>query len=60
MNEMNGVLGHDSALCCAILYTRTTWANEMNFTMNHATCAGLIVQPVDLQSSVLPLCYGCP
>ena len=28
--------------------------------MNHAPGAGLIARPVDQQSSVLPLCYGCP
>ena len=32
----------------------------MNFVMNHAPGAGLIAQPVDQQSSALPLCYGCP
>ena len=32
----------------------------MNFVMNHAPYAGSIAQPDDLQSSVLPLCYGCP
>ena len=31
----------------------TTWANEMKFLMNHAPCAGLITQPIDLQSSTL-------
>ena len=31
-----------------------------NFCMKHAPGAGLIVGPVDLQSSVLSLCYGCP
>ena len=36
------------------------WANEMNFGRNHAQGAGLIAQPVDLQSSALPLCHGCP
>ena len=43
--EMTGVLGHDSALSG---YTgpRTTWANEMNFVMNH-TLAGSIEGPVD-------------
>ena len=30
----------------------------MNFVMNHAPGAGSIAQPVDQQSSVLPLCYG--
>ena len=28
--------------------------------MNHAPGAGSVARPVDLQSSVLPLCYGCP
>ena len=37
-----------------------TWSNEMNFVMNHAPGAGSITQPVDLQSSALPLCYGLP
>ena len=31
---MYGVLGHDSALY------GTTWANEMDFVMNHAPAAG--------------------
>ena len=45
-NEMNGVLGHDSALQG---YTRpgTTWDKAMNFVMNHASGAGSIAQPVD-------------
>ena len=34
-------------------------ANEMN-VMNHAPGAGSISQPVDQQSCVLPLSYGCP
>ena len=43
---MNGVLGHDSALKG---YTGpgTTWANEMNFMVNHASGAGSIARPVD-------------
>ena len=32
----------------------------MNFGMKHAPGAGLINQPVDLQSSALILCYGFP
>ena len=38
-DEMNGVLGHDSALQS---YTglEKTWANEMNFVMKHAPGAG--------------------
>ena len=49
---MYGVLGHNSAL--------TTWANEMNFVVNHVPGVGSIAQPVDQQSRALPLCYGCP
>ena len=48
-NEMNGVLGYDSALvrlCWA-------WANEMNFVMNHVAGAGSIARPVDQQSSAI-------
>ena len=32
----------------------------MNFVMNYAPGAGSIPRPVDQQSSVLPLYYGCP
>ena len=32
----------------------------MNFVMNHAPGAGSIARPVDQQSSVLSLSYGCP
>ena len=48
-DEMIGVLGHDSALYG---YTGlgTTWANDMNFVMNHALGAGLIARTVDQQS----------
>ena len=58
MNEMSDVLGHCSALKG---YTGpgSTWANEMNFVINHVPCAGLIALPVD-QQPTLPLCYGCP
>ena len=38
-----------------IRYTGTTWANEMNFCMNHAPGAGSITHPFNLQSSVLQL-----
>ena len=38
----------------------TTWANEVTFVMNHASGTGSIAQPVDPQSSMLPLCYSCP
>ena len=37
-----------------------TWVNDMNFGTKHAPDAGLIIQPFDLQSNPLPLCYGCP
>ena len=59
LNElMSSVLGNSSALQG---YTGpgTTFANEMNFGMNHAPGARSICQNVNLQSSVL-LCYGCP
>ena len=47
--------------CTARLYwAGTTWANEMNFVMNHASGAGLITRPVGQQSSGQLLCYeGC-
>ena len=32
----------------------TSWADEMNFGMNHAPCAISITHPVDLQSTVFP------
>ena len=56
---MIGVLGKDAELQG---YTGpgTTWANKMNFSMNHAPGAGLISGPVDLQSNTLPLCSDFP
>ena len=38
-DEMNDVLGHNSALQGDIKL-ETTWANEMNFGMNHIPGAG--------------------
>ena len=35
------------------------YANDMNFGIKHAPDAGLITQPINLQLSVLPLCYDC-
>ena len=57
MNEI-GVLGHDSV---SQGYTGqdTTWANEINFVMNHAPGAGSIARPVDQHSSALPLYNRC-
>ena len=55
---MNGVLGTDSALQ-GNTGPGTTWSNEMNFVMNHGPGAGLIAKPVDQQSSMLLLNYGC-
>ena len=47
--------------CTVSLYwSRTTWANAINFVMNDVTDAGSIARPINLQSSALPLCYGCP
>ena len=51
---MISVLGHDSQRK-AILGRGTTWANEINFVLDHAPGAGLITQLVDQQSSALPL-----
>ena len=45
MIEMIGFLGHDSALK-GKTGPETTWANEMNFVLNHAPGAGSIAQPV--------------
>ena len=51
---MNGVLGHNSA---PYGYTGqgTTWANEMNFVINHVPVTGSIARPVNQQASVPPL-----
>ena len=38
------------------MYRGTTWANVINFVMSHVPGAGSIVQPVDLQPSMLFLC----
>ena len=47
--------------CTVRLYRAgATWANEINFGMNHALGVGSIAWPVGLQSSVLSLCYDCP
>ena len=34
---------------------QTTWANEINFVMNHAPGSGLIALPVDPQSRTTTL-----
>ena len=51
---MNGVLGHDSALSG---YTGpgTTWANEMNFGMEHAPGAGSLLDMLTCS----PVLYHC-
>ena len=48
-------LGHggDVRLCCI----RTTWDNEIKFSVNHAPGAGSIGRLIDIQSSMLPLSY---
>ena len=48
--------------CTVRLYTGpgTTGTNEIKFVMNYAPGAGSIVLPVYWQSSVPPMCYGCP
>ena len=50
---MNGDFGHDAALW-GYARLETTWANEMNFGMNHDPGAGLIMKPVERQFSVPP------
>ena len=42
---MIGVLGHDSALKGYTVW-EITWANKMNFVMNHAPGAGFVARPV--------------
>ena len=42
MECMNGVLGHYSALS-GYIGAGSTWANEMNFYIWHAPCAGLFI-----------------
>ena len=46
-------------LQCKVGYTGLgiTWANEMNFVMDHTPGAGSIATPVDQQSSTLLLNY---
>ena len=56
--EMNGVSHHDAALL-GYIEPGTTWADEMNFVVNHAPGAGSITRRVDQQSSVLPLYLEC-
>ena len=59
MKWMVFYLGHDSALQ-GHTGPGTTWANEMNFVMERAPGAGSIARPVDPQSNIIPLSYGCP
>ena len=56
---MNGVLGLDAALPG---YTEPgkTFANEILFGVKHAPGAVSIARHVELQSSSLPPCCGCP
>ena len=44
---------------CRLFRAGTTWANEINFVMNHASGAGSIACVVEQLPRVLPLCYGC-
>ena len=48
---MNCISNHDSALK-AYTGIRTSWANEINFGINHAPGAGSIAGPIDRQSSI--------
>ena len=45
---MNGVLGHDSAMC-GYAGPGTTWINETNFVINRALVGDSIARPVDQQ-----------
>ena len=46
ITEMNGALGHHSALLCNT-GPGISWANEMSFVMSHTPGAGSIARPVD-------------
>ena len=48
--DFAGILGHGKAK--AILGPGTTWANEMNFSINHAPVTDPITGPADPQSRV--------
>ena len=48
MKEINGDLSHDAALPKSYIGPGATWANEMNFGMNHTPGAGSFAQPDDL------------
>ena len=53
---MNGALGCDST--SKAILGQGQLGNEMNYVMDHAPGAGLIDQPVNQQSSQLPLYHG--
>ena len=56
-NEMDCLRLH---VCTSRLYwVGTTWAKGVSISMNHAPGPVSLARPVDLQPSVLPLCYGC-
>ena len=56
---MSGVLVHNSVLL-GYVGPWTTLGNEINFDVSHAPGSGSLAGFVDLQSSALPLCHGCP
>ena len=58
--EMIGVFRPRFCTCKAILGPGTIWANKMNFGIKNAPGAGSIDQPLDQQSSTLPLYHGRP
>ena len=47
-------------LHCKATGLGTIRATKIKFVVNHAPGAGLIVRPIDLQSSMLLQCYDCP
>ena len=58
-NKMNSVSGLDSAVW-GYTGSGSIWATDLNFSLNHASDAGSISQPIDLQSSTILLGYNCP
>ena len=49
-----------TVLHCKAILGREQPGLLWNFIMNHAPGAGLIIKPVDQQSSPIPLCHRCP
>ena len=50
--------GHYYFYTVKLHYAGAAWANEINFLRNYVLGAGSITQPLDLQSSMLPMYHG--